>query len=50
MEKLSEIGVFPDSNLNVTISVFTWGLENGVIYGKIFEKPVKHIILIWSKK
>ena len=28
IREIPEIGVFLDSNLNFTIRVFTWGLEN----------------------
>ena len=46
IHEIPEIGVFLDSNLNFTISVFTWGKNLIFVYAKKYEKPAKYIILI----
>ena len=45
-KKHSEIGVFPDSNLRFTITVFIWDLANDLYIYKKMKKTAKYIILI----
>ena len=39
-KNVHEIRVFLDSNLNFTIRVFTWGLENDLHICKNYKKPI----------
>ena len=49
-KKILRLEFFLTGSLNLTLRILTWRIANDLHKCKKYEKPAKHVILIWSKK